>query len=98
MELSQQQAKNNKPWRWGPADYTVKGTAFPTLSHSPSSTCNTYINKQRLSPFHCALTVAVSVKGWVERNGLQKTENINPVFVLHCCTHRSHIFFLQNKR
>ena len=60
MEHGRHQAKNNKPWRWGPADYTVKGTAFPTLSHSSSTTCNAYINKRRLSPLHCALTVVGS--------------------------------------
>lgn len=101
VELSRQQAKSNKHWRWGPADYTVKGTAFPTLSYSPCSTCNTYINKHLLSPLHCALTVVESW-GCVERNGLEEIENIKPVFVLHCCTHHgelSHIFFfsLQNK-
>lgn len=35
MELSQQQAKNNKPWRWGSADYTVKGTVSPPSSILP---------------------------------------------------------------
>lgn len=60
--------RTTNPGGGAPADYTVKGTAFPTLSYSPSSTCNTYTNKQGLSLFHCALTVTESYS-WVDGNG-----------------------------
>lgn len=95
MELSQQQAKNNKPWRRGSADYTVKGTAFPTLSHSPSSTCNLHTQTTPVTISLCAnggSELRAGGEKWIEKD----LKNIKPVFVLHCCIreNKSYFYFL----
>lgn len=98
MELSQQPAKNNKPWRWGPADYTVKGTAFPTLSHSPSYTCNTYINKHACHHFIVHKRWLRVKVGWREMDW-KRMKTSNQMFVLGCCTRQGKqvISFLSSK-
>lgn len=72
---AQQQAKNNKQWRRGHSDDTVKRDSFLHPLLFSLLYFNTYINKHLLSPQHSLLTEIMG--GWNEMDWKRpKTSNL----------------------